>query len=233
MVLRFKTTTFVAAALLGVLLVSAGCAKKTGIERQARTTSTMQDVESNIQQAVMQIGATNASLENLMQAGQSADLKNPFAAYSENVSKVEDRGNNLMSQLNDMSTQGNEYFEEWRKEGTEYTNPDIRRLSEEQRVQLRRTFNDVAEASIGVRGDLNKYLSEVKEIQTYLSNNLTSSSVEALAPVAERTLMDGRNLINNLKPVQTAINQARSQMMTGGAAAGGTSMGTGSGSGGM
>lgn len=220
--MRMKSSALLAALLLGAIIISGGCTKKTGIERSAKTTSTMQNVESNIQHAAMQIDATNTSLENLVKFGETVDLKKSFDMFSENVSEMENVSKTLLAQINDMNSQGNEYFEEWRKEGQTYINPEIQKLSEERRIQLRRSFNDIADASTGMRGALNQYVSEVKEIQTYLSANLSNEAIKAVSPIAERTMSDGNSLKGQLKPVQVAIDQARSAMIPGGAAAGGT-----------
>lgn len=226
MKIRTQTTALLAALLVGTLFFWTACAKPSGtegIERQEKTTSSMQEVESNIQQVSAKIDETNSSLNNLVST--PSNLVQSFKSYSDNVNEMEETGNQLLSRMNDMSRQGNEYFEEWRKEGQEYTSPEIRKLSEERRLELRRAFTDVADASVGVKGSLDQYLSEVKEIQSYLSNNLSPDSVNAITPVAERTIADGRNLKQQLTPVQTAIDKTQSMMSTSGIAAGGTGAG--------
>jgi hypothetical protein len=49
-------------ALLLPLAWLGGCAKKTGMERSAQTSNTMQTVQNDYQQALSQVDATNASL---------------------------------------------------------------------------------------------------------------------------------------------------------------------------
>jgi hypothetical protein len=218
---RLKPAALVVVLLLPVLIAFTGCAKRTGIERSEKATTTMSSVENNMHQAVAQIDVTSASLQNLVVAGAAPDLKTSFEIYSDNVKKMDDIGKTLIKDINEMSAQGNEYFEEWRKQGDVYTNPQIAKLSEERRVALRQTFSEIAEADVGVKGSLNQYLSDVKQIQTYLSNDLTPQGIAAIRPIAERTISEGNSLKNSFNPVQVAIDRAQAQMSAGGAAAGG------------
>lgn len=215
--------------LLGTLLF-AGCAataRKSGFELAEKTTATMNDVNSDMKQASMQIDATNVALTDLMRTGRSAsaqpaDVKKAFDTYEDNVAKMDDIGNRLNDNIDKMNARGSAYFQEWAKEGATYTDPDIQKLSQERRVRLQGSFTDIASASAGMRGSLNAYLSELKQIQIYLSNDLTPEGISAIASTAMAAQRDGNNLKSSFTPVQTAIAKARNDMMPGGAAAGGT-----------
>lgn len=223
------SAALVVGLLLGTLAFT-GCAtvsKKSGVERAERTTTSMQNVDSDIKQASLQIDTVKASLDDLMKTGQNpssqpVDVKKSFDAYKDNVAKMEDIGEKLNKHIDQMNSRGNDYFEEWAKEGAAYTSPDIQRLSEERRGRLRGAFTDIASASAGMRGSLNAYLSELKQIETYLSNDLTLKGISAITSTAMAAQRDGNTLKNSFTPVQTAIAKARSEMMPGGAAAGGT-----------
>lgn len=60
------------------------------------------------------------------------------------------------------------------------------------------------------------YVSDVKEIQIYLSNDLTSKGIEAIAPTCRKVVIDGDNLKYAIKNIQTAIDRAREEMSQGG-----------------
>lgn len=211
--------------LLLPLTLLGGCAKKTGMERSAQTSNTMQVVQNDYQQALVQIDATNASLDTLLKA-EPAGLKSAFAAYSDNAAKMQEKGNILMKHSEKMSAQGRDYFEEWRKEGNTYTNPDIQKLSEERRAHLTEVYDKIAASGAGVKGSLTAYLSDINQISTYLSNDLTPNGVTSITPVAEKTMADGSNLKSAVQPVLSAIEVARGELSQEGAAAGGTAPAT-------
>jgi hypothetical protein len=56
------------------------------------------------------------------------------------------------------------------------------------------------------------YVSDVKEIQSYLSNDLTSKGIEAIAPVSRKAISDGDNLKSAIKSLRMALEKAKSEM---------------------
>jgi len=195
-----------------------GCAT-TGAERATKATNTMQTVESDYRQVSMQVDATNASLQELINLNQ-IDMKKALDNYNTNVTRMQKLGKRLDKNTADMNAQGQNYFSEWEKQGNSYTNPQIRQLSEERRLQLRSVFSEIPEASIGVKGSLHSYIADISEIQRYLSTDLTSKGVEAITPVAQKAEQDGENLKTSVRPVLAAIDHAKTAMTQGGANSG-------------
>jgi hypothetical protein len=113
-----------------------------------------------------------------------------------------------------MKTRGNDYFMEWE---SSYTNPDIRELSERRRIEMRAVYAKIPEASIGVKGALKSYLTDIREVQKYLSNDLTPQGIAAISPIAQRAVADGDSVKESIKPVLAAIDQVKFEMTQGGA----------------
>lgn len=211
MKLRIPAIVRITSVLIATLSFLSGCAT-TGMDRATKTTTSMQTVEVDYQQASQQIDATRASLEDLIKPNQP-DMKKSFEAYTGHVEKMEKSGRLLDRHTEQMRTRGNEYFIEW--ENT-YTNPEIRELSERRRIEIRDGYRKISEASIGVRGALKSYLTDIREIQKYLSNDLTPQGIESIKPIAQQAVIDGDNLKETVKPVLTAIDLVKADMTQGG-----------------
>jgi len=212
--LKTKTAVLFAVIILGVSLSQAGCFK-TGNQLSAKTSTSMEAVEKDYQQALVQIDATGASLENLIKPGQP-DVKKAFKEYSANVDKMENLGKLLLEHSDKMSAQGKDYFAEWEKQGNTYANPEIQAQSEQRRADLSVYFVKISEASVGVKGGSKAYLSDIREIRTYLSNDLTPKGVEAITPVAHKAVDDGNSLKGAIEPVLSAIGGVRAELAPGG-----------------
>jgi len=211
MKLRFQSAIYVISLLLGTITCLTGCAT-TGTERATKTTTSMQTVEADYKQASVQIDATNVALEELVKPNQT-DMKKAYDVYAENVQKMENVGKQLDTHTEKMRTQGNKYFAEWE---SAYTNPDIRELSERRRIEMREGYAKIAEASIGVKGALKSYLTDIREIHKFVSNDLTPQGIESIKPVAQTAVKDGETLKEAIKPVLTAIDQVKADMTQGG-----------------
>lgn len=215
MKIKIKGATLIATTLLGAVIFMGGCAT-TGSERAARTTISMQTVETDIKQATLQVDATGASLNELINPEQ-LDAKKAFNKYSDEVVKMEKVGNLLLKHADEMSARGKDYFEEWEKQGNTYTNPSIRELSEQRRNEVGTIYMQIQAASVGIKGAFNAYLSDIKEIQIYLSNDITPKGIESIGPIAQKAVSDGELLKQAVMPVLSAIDSVKGELAPSGA----------------
>lgn len=202
-------------AMLVICVISLwGCAT-TGIERSEKATTTMQTMDSDIKLVVVQLDATASSLSELTKPGQT-DIRKAFDLYTDNVKKIEKLQKNFANHADEMKDRGKEYFEEWQKEGNKYKNSQIQGLSEQRRIELSDIYGRIAENSVGVKSSFESYMSDVKEIQLYLSNDLTAKGIGSISTITQKVVNDGDNLKYAIKNVQTAIDRARAEMAQGG-----------------
>ncbi|MFH5884828.1 DUF2959 family protein [Halalkalibaculum sp. DA3122] len=205
-----QTYTWHGALLIIAALVITSCAS-TGMQRSQDTQTTMETMDNDIQEASRQLDATGASLDELMRPGQT-DIAGAFETYKNNVGKMESMEKKFAKHAEQMKAKGIDYFEEWKKEGTEYKNPQIQQLSDQRRAALGEIYDKIAENSIGVNEAFKAYVSDVREIQTYLSNDLTTKGIAAIAPTSDKVVSEGASLKRAIQHVQTAIQNARAEM---------------------
>ncbi len=202
------------ALVLSLLMLTiiniAGCSS-TGIERSKSATTTMETVDSDIKLVVVQLDATGASLDELMKPGQS-DVKKAFDLFSANTLKMEKMEKDFSKHADEMKANGKDYFSEWQKEGAKYKNPRIQELSEQRRSALGDTYGKISESSRGMKEAFKTYISDIKEIQIYLSNDLTTGGIEAITGISRKVVNDGDNLKYTIRNVQSAIESARLEM---------------------
>ncbi len=213
MKLRNHTLFFSTMLLLGTAAFLGGCAT-TGMDRSVKASNSIREVDGDIRKMVVQSDVTASSLDALVKAGQP-DLKKSFDAYSDNLAKFDSDGERVLKHVEEMKLRSKEYFSEWEKQGDAYTNPQIRELSEERRNKLAEVYAKVHTAGGGIKGAYLAYLADLKEIQTYLSNDLTPKGVEAIAPVANKTFRDLDGLKISLQPVLAALDEINAELYGG------------------
>ncbi len=196
--------------LLTVFLLLAGCAS-TGMERSVDATTTMQTVENDIQRIVVQLNATGQSLATLVSPGQS-DVKKAFDTFTVDVEKIEKMEQSFSAHADEMQARGKDYFAEWKKEGATYSNPEIQALSDQRRNELGAVYGRIASNSVGVKTAFKTYVSDVHEIHTYLSTDLTSKGIDAISEVSRKVVRDGADLKYAIKNVQSAIESVKNEM---------------------
>jgi DNA repair ATPase RecN len=214
-IMKFRTRSL---AIFTTLLLSTasflgGCAT-TGMDRSVKTSNSIRDVDSEIRKLIVQIDATSKSLDNLVGSG-SSDLKKSYNSYSDNVDKLDSEGKRVLKRIDEMKSHSKEYFAEWEKQGVAYKNPEISALSEERRTKLAEIYARVPAAAAGVKSSYLSYLTNLKEIKSYLSNDLTAKGIETIDPVAKKTVQDLEVLKTSLQPVIAALDEIKVELYSG------------------
>jgi len=210
MKLKGTSLAVFATLLLCTALFLGGCAT-TGMDRSVKASNSIKDVDTEIRKMIVQIDVTAASLDSLVAPGQS-NLKKSFDKYSDNLVKLEKEGKRVGKRTDEMKANSKEYFEEWEKQGDAFTNPEVRELSGERRAKLAEIYARVPAAGYGVKGTYNAYLTDLKEIQRYLSTDLTPKGVVAIAPVAGKSVQDLEALKASLRPVIAALDEIKVEL---------------------
>lgn len=195
---------------LAMAFAVAACST-TGMQRSQDVQSSMQTVDNDIKRIIVQIDAINNSLDELTKAGQ-ADLKRAFDLFSENANKIKNMEKSFAEHADEMEESGEAYFSEWGSDKQNYDNPEIQRQSEERRAELAETYDKIAENNIGVKEAFQTYVSDINEIQRFLSNDLTGAGIKSIATIADDVVDNGSNLKNELQNLQSAIEEAREKM---------------------
>jgi hypothetical protein len=213
MELRKHSLAFCTLILLGTAAFLGGCAT-TGMDRSEKTSNSIRDVDSEIRKMVVQIDVTAASLDALVAPGQQ-DVKKAFKTYSQELDKFEHEGKRTLKRIDEMRAHSKEYFDEWEKQGNEYKNPEIRELSEERRIKLAEIYARVPAAGAGIKVAYTAYLTNLKEIQVYLSNDLTPQGLTTIDPVVKKAVQDKEVLKTSVQPLLGAMDEIKAELYSG------------------
>lgn len=204
---RILTLATFSAVLVALL---AGCASSPETQVEG-VSSTMEQVDGDLREAVMQVDAVETSIDGLIQP-ENGELAEAFEQYSDQVAEMERVGEQLGEHADAMRERGLEYFDEWRTEGETVANPQVREISAQRHAQSREAFSDISQTSVDVKRTLQTYISDLRDIETYLSHDLTPAGLDAIAPVAEQAKQDGEALKEAIAPMLSALNRARGGM---------------------
>lgn len=201
---------FLLSALIAGFIMAAAC-QSTGMERSNDTRISLQTMDDDITSAILQLNATGAALGEILRPGQP-DLKKALKVFSDNVTKIVATETKFARHADELTARGTDYFEEWQKEGTEYNNPQIQQLSDQRRSILGSVYGRISAQSTRIKDTFKTYALDVTEIQQFLSNDLSTNGVTAIAPISRRVISDGDSLSNAMHNVQSIIQSARKEM---------------------
>lgn len=201
---------FLLPLLFSGFIVMAGC-QSTGMERSNDTRVSLQTMDEDITSAILQLDATGASLSEILRPGQP-DLKKSLEAFSDNATQIVAIETKFARHADELTVRGTDYFEEWQSEGNEYNNPQIQQLSNQRRSILGDVYSQISAQSNSIKDTFKTYALDVTEILRFLSNDLSTNGVTAIAPISRRVISEGDSLTNAMHNVQSIIQSARNEM---------------------
>jgi septal ring factor EnvC (AmiA/AmiB activator) len=193
--------------LLLVALVSAACAT-TGFQRSTNIADTMAKQTQVIQEAKPQVDAMLASLEDLTRA--QGDMRPAFKKFSETLNETEKVATRTRKTAQTIREKEAEYFAEWQTQSEQIANPQIKAATQARQTEVKTKLSGLSQTGRRA-GDLyDPFISNMKDIRTYLSNDLTTGGVKKIEPTIEKARRDGAALQKALDD----FNRASAEVQT-------------------
>ncbi len=177
--MKTKTNQFVfGITLAAALAIVAGCASR-GYDKATATGTALQAAADKINQGNAQLDQTMASLNNLVERPQ-ADLRPQFEKFSADLSNLQSLASDVNDKATDMQAKGQDYFTDWNQQLASIKNEDIRSRSAKRVKEVQAKFQDINGNFQEAKTAFKPFMSDLKDIQTYLSNDLTPAGIDAI-----------------------------------------------------
>ncbi len=209
-----KALALLAAIGVGCLLV--GC--KTANYKQAdKTGEGIATFRSEILNGKKAIDQTVAALDQVA-ASAATDPRKAYEQYTKSVANLESTANKVRKRSEDMQAQGKAYFAQWEQQLAEVKNPEIQQLATQRKAKLNETFENIKNVAEPLKAKFEPWMSDLKDLQTYLGNDLTVSGVDAAKPLFKKTKASGLEvqqsmdaLVAELNTIAATITAAKAQ----------------------
>ena len=174
-----------------IAFVGAACAT-TGFQRSTSIADTMAKQTQIIQEAKPQVDTMLASLDELTRA--QGDLRPAFKRFSDTLDDTEKVAARTRKTGQTIREKEAEYFAEWQKESAEITNPQIKAATQARQAEVKTKLSSLSQRGKTAGDAYDPFISNMKDIRTYLSNDLTTGGVKKIEPTIEKARRDGATL---------------------------------------
>jgi chromosome segregation ATPase len=177
-------TSFRAASILTLVtaLSIAGCANPSR-QRSERAVTSLDTTRSELTQGNQQIDEVLRTLDRL--EARPADLAPLYKEYGSQVAKLESRADAVGRRVRDMRVRATEYSTSWQSQNETITNPDLRAAADDRAARVRSRYDQIDSRAQEVRAAYDPFITELRDLETFLSNDLTYAGVTAAKPVFE------------------------------------------------
>lgn len=164
-----------------------GCSSA-NYEKGAATGAGLQACADRIGQGQVKIDTALKSLNELV--NNPGNLPDQFKAYSAAVSDLDSSDKDVQSKVSAMRSKGNEYVKTWDAQTAQIKNEDIKQRSVERKAELQQKFTQIKMSYTEASTQFKPFLSDLKDIQTALATDLTTSGVSSIKGAAAKANKD-------------------------------------------
>jgi hypothetical protein len=192
------TTTLATAALF------AGCATS-GYQQADKTGAGIAQFREEVAKAKLAVDDTVKSLGQVAVTA-NTNPRDAFKQFSKSLANLESTAAKAKKRAQDVKAQGQTYFANWEKELAQLKNPEIKALAVQQRAKLQATFDSIRKVAEPLKAQFDPWLSDLQDLQKYLSNDLTISGVDAAKGMFAKTQTEGFEVQKSMDALVAELN---------------------------
>jgi capsule polysaccharide export protein KpsE/RkpR len=199
-----RTLAFAALTAAGVL-VAGSSVSAAGYKLADKVGESIANFRDEIVDVKKAVDTTMGALDKIVTEA-TTDPRKAFKAFDDSVPKVDSAAAKAKKRAEDMKARGKKYFETWEKELAGVNDPDIRKLAEERRTKLQATFDNIKSSMEPARDQFTAWLADLKDLQKYLSQDLTVSGIDAAKELIAKSKTEGVHVQQTLDKVIAELN---------------------------
>jgi Protein of unknown function (DUF2959) len=181
---------------LAILGLIAGCSSA-GYEKAADTATSLTKASDGIVKGNALVDQTLAALNDLVN-NPKADLRKQFGAFNDSVNDLTSTAKDVDGKAKGMKSQGADYFKNWDKQMAAMKNEDIRNRSEARKGEVASKFGRISQSYDETRAAFAPFMSDLRDVQKFLSTDLTAGGLSAIKDVAAKANKDAGPLKESL-----------------------------------
>lgn len=208
--------------VIAALAALAGCASKGNYEQGAATGAGLRDVADKIAAGNDRIDGTMGALNDLVNNPQG-DLVPKYKNFNDKVGDMQGLATDIKQRVADMRATGNQYFAKWNEQIATIKNQDIKNASTQREAQMQKQFMDMKRGYAQVQIAYGPFISDLKDIQTALSTDLTEGGLSAVKGATSKANTDAGALKDSLSSLSQQFRDLGNAMDSAGPAPAGGS----------
>ncbi len=181
-----------------------GCATS-GYQQADKTGAGIAKFREEITKAKLAVDDTVKSLGQVAVTA-NTNPRDAFKQFSKSLANLESTSAKAKKQAQDVRAQGQTYFANWEKELAQLKNPEIKALATQQRAKLQATFDSIRTVAEPLKAQFDPWLSNLQDLQKYLSNDLTISGVDAAKSMFAKTQREGFEVQKSMDALVAELN---------------------------
>lgn len=209
--MKIITSTLTSLAVVALL---SGCATS-GYKQADKTGAGIAEFRNEVVNLKQAVDGAMVNLTKITEVAAS-DPRKAYQAFAKSVDNVEKSRAKAGKRAASMKAAGEAYFEQWEAQLANIDNPEIRNLAAERKAKLSEIFGKLRPQLEQARDDFDPFLADLKDLRTFLGQDLTIAGVDSAKSILKKTRDHGMqlqksldSLIDEMNSVSAALTPAK------------------------
>jgi hypothetical protein len=194
-----------AATIVAGTALMTGCGTTAGYKQADKTGAGATEFREEITNGKKAIDDTMTALGQVA-ATANKNPREAFQQFSKSLANLESAAEKARKRGAEMKEQGQAYFAQWEKQMNDVKNPEIRNLAMQRKAKLQETFDSIKKYTEPLKAQFDPWLSDLKDLRTYLSNDLTVTGVDAAKSLFAKTQAEGMEVQKSMNALVAELN---------------------------
>lgn len=203
---QFNRLLTVTVIVLGAALLLAGCGTTAGYKQADKTGVGIAEYRAEVVNLKLAVDKTLRSM-NQIELSANTNPRKAFEQFSKDVSALNSAAAKTDKRGLAMKAKGQAYFDQWELELAQLHNPEIKQLAEQRKARLHDAFDGIKKAAEPLKTLFDPWLSDLKDLRNYLSNDLTVAGVDAARSLFADAKTDGADLERSIDALVVELNR--------------------------
>ncbi|MCL4181451.1 MAG: DUF2959 family protein [Verrucomicrobia bacterium] len=143
---------------------------------------------------------------------ENVELRDQFGTYTAELAKMEEQASVVREQAENMSKQGQAFFQAWEQQIAAIANPKIKEQALGRRDKRLKSYQKIADAMSEVRQLARPFMSNLNDLKTLLGSELTRESIGSAEKLIADANFAASDVVDALKDVETALDRVAAEL---------------------
>jgi hypothetical protein len=181
-----------------------------GVQRTQSAAGGLRAVSDELSTTRQTVGDTLAALQTI--SAPNGDLLEPFQRFITLREQLEQDDKRIGERAEDMRARARDYITNWEVEVYGVEDKELRGQAEQRRNLVRENYGRVSDTTRALREAFDPFRRDLKDIETFLANDLTPAGVRAATPSIRRATTNGQEVQHRIDAVIAELQRVANAM---------------------
>jgi hypothetical protein len=190
--------------LAGLASLLSGCSS-TGYKKADKTGEGIAQYRKEVVNMKKAVDTTLTCMDQI-EITANSNPRPAFERFTKSVAKLDAAASKAAKRSAQMKAEGQAYFRQWEEQMAQVNNPEVKRLAQERKTKLWAAFDGIRSAAEPLKTKFDPWLADLKDLERYLSNDLTVAGVDAARGLFSKAKADGAEVDKAIDALVAELN---------------------------